>query len=152
MRFYTDGSYNKKKYPDYYGWAFTALDESDNEIDHRSGADNKHLESYQIGGECRAALEVLQYCLENEIYEVDIYHDYAGVRHWAMLEWKTNKPVSRDYMLKFLELQSKLFDQAIAQGLKHYVTFHKVKGHSGILGNELADKYASAAVIAKYSE
>lgn len=151
MKFYTDGSYNKKKYPEVYGWAFVVFEELD-QIDYASGIGDEFIESYQIGGECQSVLEVLDYCKTHQIFDIDIFHDYIGISKWALGEWKTNKDVSKRYRLDFLIKQSELNDLAIASGSKLKINFHHVKGHSGISGNELADQYASEAVKAYYSK
>lgn len=149
MKFYTDGSYNKKLYPKVYGWAFSVIEDKD-EIDYRSGVDDQFIESYQIGGECQAVIEVLKYCQKNQIFEIDLYHDYIGVEKWANGGWATNKPVSRSFKVGYLVELQNLKDVAQALGAVVKINFHHVKGHSGVIGNELADKHASDAVKKHY--
>lgn len=138
MIFYTDGSFTTNK-PDFYGWAAIGYDED--EIITLSGVDNRFIESRQIGGECDAVIKVLDYCIENNISDIEIRYDYIGVEHWALGTWKRNKPVSQTYHKEFNE-KIKLLQQLNQFNFK----FTKVKGHSNIYGNELADKAAKNAL------
>ena len=56
--------------------------------------------------------------------KIVICHDYIGLSEWALGNWKTNKELTKAY----------------AEFMKpylHLVTFKKVAGHTGVLGNEL---------------
>lgn len=143
--FYTDGSYNKKN-SKVYGWASYIIDESDLKTS-ISGTGHEFIESWQIGGECEAVLQSLKYFLKNNLFKkyktIEIRYDYLGVEKWATGEWKRNKNVSKNYAKQFKEL--KLY--CLAHNVN--ITFTKVKGHSGILGNDIADDLAKKA-IAEY--
>ena len=76
----------------------------------------------------------MQYCLDHGIASIDIYYDYEGIEKWALGLWKTNKEGTKAY---------KAFYDSIKKDLK--VHFHKVKGHSGDMGNERADQLAKSA-------
>ena len=64
-----------------------------------------------------------------------IYYDYEGVAKWATHQWKTNKPVSIQYVA---------YVDSVRDRIK--VDFVHVKGHTGIPGNERADRLAKEAV------
>lgn len=70
------------------------------------------------------------------INELIIYYDYEGIRNWALNIWKANKDISKDY----ISFVKKLNDLGMRFIFRH------VKGHSGILGNDIADKLAREAV------
>lgn len=149
MIFYTDGSYNRKKYPEVYGWAFVVV--NDNTINtHEEGVGQDFIESHQIGGECQAIIEVLKYCQKHHIFDIEIYHDYIGVAHWALGSWKANKDVSKRYKLDYIIQKSALEDIARASGSKVKIAFKHIKGHSGNIFNDHADKYANLAIEKYY--
>ena len=65
----------------------------------------------------------------------DRYYDYMGIEMWATGVWKRNKKGTIAY-----------YDYI--QSIKDKITLHfvKVKGHSGVEGNEEADRLAKEAV------
>ena len=77
----------------------------------------------------------MEWAVNHNIFSIAIYYDYEGIRSWALGEWKTNKSVSRDYKVKYDSLSSQV-----------KVYFNKVKAHSGVKFNELADQLAKRAI------
>lgn len=71
---------------------------------------------------------------------VVIYYDYQGIESWATGEWKASKPVSQNY--------KKAFDE-VATGMQ--VDFVKVKSHTGVEFNEMADELAKHAAYQRLS-
>lgn len=132
---YVDGSFDKNK--NIYGSGVVII--KNNEVIEKisfSGSDGKYIESYQIAGEVKAALWAMEWAVNHNISSIAIYYDYEGIRSWALGEWKTNKAVSKDYKYKFDVLSRKID-----------VYFKKVKAHSGVYFNELADKLAKSAAL-----
>ena len=131
---YVDGSFDKNK--NIYGSGVVII--KNNEVIEKisfSGSDEKYIESYQIAGEVKAALQAIEWAVNHNISSIAIYYDYEGIRSWALGEWKTNKSVSRDYKVKYDSLSSQV-----------KVYFNKVKAHSGVKFNELADQLAKRAI------
>lgn len=98
------------------------------------GTDNtpEMVNMRNVAGEITGAMTAMRWCMENGIKKVTIIHDYMGIAAWADGSWDAKKEATRCY---------KHFCQSMrAKGLQ--VVFCKVKGHSGDLGNEMADKLA----------
>ena len=96
-----------------------------------SSDDERFIQYRNIAGELFASVEATKFALANEMDLITIYHDYSGIRHWALGEWKTNNPLSVNYM-KFFEKATELIE----------VRFVKVAGHTGDTFNEEADVLA----------
>jgi len=68
---------------------------------------------------------------------------------WAY-NWKQNNWSKKDGEIKNLELIKEAFD--LYEKIKNKIQIHYVKGHSGIQGNELADKMAIYTIKQKNEE
>ncbi|MBE5881395.1 MAG: RNase H [Lachnospiraceae bacterium] len=88
-----------------------------------------------VAGEIEGARAAMQYCLDNGIKSLTIYHDYIGIAAWCTGEWKAKQEGTMDYALFYR-----------AASLHVDIHFQKVKGHSGDTYNELADKLAKEAL------
>lgn len=147
LNVYTDGSYSKNK-PDVYGWG-VAIYKNNELIKILNGVGNQFIESWQIGGECEAVIQVMQHVLNNidhyNISILNINYDYLGIEKWAEGQWRAKKKVSQDYVKQFTDLKLQLMNNDIQ------VHFVKVKGHSGVEGNETADQYAKNAIEEYYN-
>lgn len=130
---YVDGSYNPKSKVYGYG-AVLILGESEYEF---SGFDNEKdkSEMRNVSGELMGVVEIIKYCIEQNINSINIYYDYMGIECWANGEWKTNKTYTREYA-EFIRKSRTYID----------ITFSKVKAHSGDYYNEIVDKLAKKAV------
>ena len=64
-----------------------------------------------------------------------LYYDYRGIELWTNGSWKASKPVARTYVSEYEEIKKHLV-----------VKFQHVPAHTGIPGNELADKMAKEEV------
>lgn len=87
-----------------------------------------------VAGEIEGAKLAMQFAIDNNIEEIDIYYDYKGIEKWCTGAWKTNKNGTIAY---------KEFYDKIAQNVN--VNFIKVKGHSGDKYNDMADALAKEA-------
>lgn len=97
--------------------------------------DNSLAEMNNVAGEIKGAEAAMQYCLDNNIPSVTIYHDYEGIAKWCNGDWKAKKAGTIAYANFYKKVCTKV-----------YVQFVKVKGHSGDYYNELADKLAKEAL------
>lgn len=82
-----------------------------------------------VAGEIWAILKALEWCQENQATDITIHFDYQGLESWVTGAWKTKLPFTQFYA------------QAVkATGIK--IRWKKVKAHSGIPENEMADRLA----------
>ncbi len=85
----------------------------------------------QVEGEVQAArLAIAIFAGEGDT--LHIFYDYEGVEKWPTGQWKANKSYTKEYAEFFKSFQSG-------------VDFTHAKGHTGIIGNEVADALAKAA-------
>ncbi|WP_326521350.1 ribonuclease H1 domain-containing protein [Faecalispora anaeroviscerum] len=98
--------------------------------------DNSLAEMNNVAGEIKGSERAIQYCLDNKINSITIYHDYEGIAKWCTGEWQAKKTGTKAYKA--------FFDEAAKTVEIHFV---KVKGHSGDKYNELADLLAKEAMV-----
>lgn len=96
------------------------------------GKSENASELHNVAGEIEGAMEAAKWAAAND-KKVVICHDYIGLSEWATGRWKANRELTKYY----------------AQFMKSYldlISFKKVSGHTGVQGNELADKLAKQAL------
>ena len=84
-----------------------------------------------VAGEIAGASFAMKYALQQGWDSIEIFYDYAGIECWATGAWRANLKGTKNYV--------KLY-KLISPHLK--VKFTKVKGHSGDLYNDFADRLA----------
>ena len=92
---YIDGSYDdSKKAFSYAGIIFN----NGKRIEFSDVNDSEELvELRNVAGELFAAMYVMNYAKKNNIKEITIYYDYAGIEMWATNKWKANLKLTRKY-------------------------------------------------------
>ena len=99
-------------------------------------SDNEDQIQYRnIAGELFASVKATKFAIDNKMTKITIYHDYSGIRHWALGEWKAKNKLSQDYQAFFKKAKSLIEFE-----------FVKVKGHTGDKFNEEADVLAKKAL------
>lgn len=125
---YVDGSFNAKTKTFGYGVVFFSA--QGKETFFGAGKD-ENVRHRNIAGELRGAEKAMDLALAQQAKSLTIYHDYAGICHWAMGEWKTNVPLTQAYAEKARSIREKLD-----------LRFVKIKAHTGNAYNEEADQLA----------
>lgn len=130
---FVDGSFNTATQTYGYG-GFLEYDGKKDYIQ-GSGNDPDMASMRNVAGEVLGSMAAVKMAIEKGLTELDIYYDYMGIEMWATGQWKRNKQGTIAYYD---------YVQSIRSRLK--LTFVKVKGHSGVEGNEEADRIAKHAV------
>ncbi len=130
IKIYVDGSFDGKR----YGWGYAVFQAGELICSGNGAGDNpEYIKHRNIAGEVLAAVYAARWAREQGLEAVTICHDYQGISEWAEGRWKTNNQMTKKYA-------------DFMKGYSDIVKFEKVSGHSGIAGNELADKLARQAI------
>lgn len=128
---YVDGSYING----FVGYGAVILHQ-DQEIEQFWGSVEHDVEQRQVVGELQATMQVLAWCEENNIGDIEIFYDYEGIQKWATGEWRANNAATQYY-------------QRTVQSSPVRVTWQKVKSHSGVRWNDVVDKLAKKGALAQ---
>lgn len=130
---YVDGSFNAKT--NTYGFGgFLAIGDREC-ILQGSDSDPERATMRNVAGEIDGCMAAVKKAIELRIPKLSIYYDYQGIESWATGAWKAKNNWTRAYR-DYMAEAMKIID----------IQFVKVAGHTGVEGNERADKLAKAAV------
>lgn len=130
---FVDGSYNSVT--GVYGYGGFLVANGQKYILQGSGNDEEMSTMRNVAGEILGSEAAVKKAIELGLKELTIYYDYMGIEMWATGGWKRNKTGTIAYYEFMQQAKTQIS-----------ITFVKVKGHSGVDGNEEADRLAKVAV------
>lgn len=131
---YVDGSFKQDK--GNYSYGLVAV--HNEEVIHKDsgvGEEKDAISMRNVAGEVLGAMKAVDYALNHNYKKIKIFFDYQGIESWALGMWKRNNFLTQRYY-EYMHDKMKQIE----------IKFVKVKGHSGVKYNELADKLASSAL------
>lgn len=130
---YTDGSFNRVN-PDLCGYGGVIFN-GNTMIDNYNGYIREKENSWNITGEIEGVKKGVYRAIKLGIKEIELCYDYEGIEYWLTGEFDCKKKLSKDYREFMLRAMDKI-----------KITFRHTKGHTGILGNEIADLLSKKAI------
>lgn len=134
LHIYVDGSFKEDK--ENYSYGLVAV--HNEEVIYKEsgvGEEKEAISMRNVAGEVLGAMKAVDYALKHDYKKIKIFFDYQGIESWALGMWKRNNFLTQRYHEYMHETMKQI-----------EIKFVKVKGHSGVKYNELADELASSAL------
>lgn len=128
---YVDGSFNKQT--ETYGYGLVLFTQ-DGKEEYKGAKQGDYASHRNVAGEVLGAVRAMEMAMDRGFDQLIIHYDYAGIRHWALGEWKANTEMTQSYQAFAKKVQSRI-----------KLDFIKVEAHSGDVYNDEADRLAKEA-------
>ena len=132
---FVDGSFNPNNNITGFG-GFLIDNNGQKHVLQGSSVDPEMISMRNVAGEVLGAMEAAQIAKQLKMTSLTIFYDYNGIESWVTGAWKCNNAKTEEYRT--------FMQRAIGNGI--HIDFQHVKGHTGIPGNEEADRLAKIAV------
>lgn len=86
------------------------------------------LKSRNVSGEVNSAVMAISSAIKIGKKKIVVIHDFLGIRCWANGEWDADSDIAQKYVRFIKNVSDKI-----------EIEFVHVKGHTGNMGNEMAD-------------
>ena len=118
---YVDGSYNQDT--EQYAYGMMIEDKSGVHYFGKAYPKDNMSSMRNVAGEIAGAKTAIQYCLDNDLKNVQLNYDYVGIEKWCNGEWKAKNPATKAY-------------QDFYNNASEHVNIHfnHTPGHQGIEG------------------
>lgn len=131
---YVDGSFDGKT--GRYAYGVVLLTQKDGlQTLADVGSNPEAAAARNVAGELSGTMQAAVFAVKNGYTKLMIHHDYTGIAAWYQGKWKAESYCAKNYVSFMKKLPASLT-----------VTFEKVKSHTGVPLNEVADLLAKGAL------
>lgn len=128
---YTDGSFFKKDLLSFScGGLLIYKNKVVHEISYKYECE-KYARARNVAGEICGVVEILQYCIKNNISKILINVDYKGLIEWFNGSWKAKEKLPKLYVNYLNKIKNKI-----------EIKFNKIAAHTNNYWNDRADELA----------
>lgn len=131
---YVDGSYDRRSEKAGFG-AVLIVDDKVIHTKAQRAEVNPKANLWNVGAEIAGILYAVDWAIKNGYPEIYVHYDYLGLEKWYTKEWQAKNEVTQQYVRTMHAYKEKI-----------KIHFYKVKAHTGVKYNELADELAKQAV------
>ncbi len=117
---------------------FLKLSDEEEVVLQGSGDHPDLAKMHNVAGELLGCIKAVKEAEKRKIAELSIFYDYQGIESWVTGDWAAKQAGTQKY-------------RDFMNGTSVKLHFIKVKGHTGVEGNERADSLAKEAVSEKIS-
>lgn len=119
-----------------FSWGIVMFSKKFDKVEINGKSTDPEISKFRnVAGELFASVNAIKWAIKKGMDKIIIYHDYSGIRHYALNEWKLNNILTKDYNKFFQKAKDKI-----------EIKFVKAEGHTNDKFNEEADLLAKQAL------